>query len=327
MSIPIIAVPDIETDRDFEAFCKIVRGHSPLGNTVMFEEGRVAGRLIRFTAPDELNIRVWDFTLSTAAHLVSRPAKAAEHTAASLIFVLQPRACQLTRIGNHFQFYKADYPFQLTVRRSTRLWFQADAHQAIRLIEMHIGARFLEESNDIFANQGAGLLPDNHSFIELRLCTPRTLWRLETLTDIMRVEHPPLLQIKSLCIDCITELFSSMPSVSGESRTLSAYEDEMRTLEELINSRLCGTLPPLATLARQTGMSLSTLKRHFKARHGMNIYEYYLSRKMSFAKKLLEEQQLSVNAIAEMLHYESVSNFIETFKKHHGFSPGRMKKR
>jgi AraC-like DNA-binding protein len=47
---------------------------------------------------------------------------------------------------------------------------------------------------------------------------------------------------------------------------------------------------------------------------------------MELAKTLLLQQPCSVNEMAELMGYEKVSHFIEIFKKHHGCSPGSVKK-
>ena len=55
------------------------------------------------------------------------------------------------------------------------------------------------------------------------------------------------------------------------------------------------------------------------------MYQYYLQKKMEIARRLLEKDGLSVNDTAETLHYASVSNFIETFRKYYGRTPGSVK--
>ncbi len=327
MLIPTIVVPHVEKDEDFDAFRRMVNSSSVSGNTLLFDARWASGRLARFTVSDGLNICVWDFNLRIPTQLTNLPVKNAVNKEVSLIFVLQPQACQLRRIGNHSQFYRADHPFQLSIPRSTVLQFQVTPQQGTRIVEMHIGEQYLETTpGNSLCNLAETLFSDAHPFIEFRLCSQHTLSRLETLADMIRIENGSFQKISSLCADLILNTFGNMP-ISEQPHLPSIYEERMLMLEDLINTRLCGRLPPQATIASQVGMSLSTMKRHFKMQYGSNIYEYYLARKMSLAKKLLQEQQLSVNAIAEMLNYESVSNFIESFKKHHGFSPGRMKKR
>ena len=86
-------------------------------------------------------------------------------------------------------------------------------------------------------------------------------------------------------------------------------------------------MPALAAIAQQVALSESTLKRYFKIFFGTSVYDYYLQKKMHLAKGLLLEKMMTVNEIADMMGYEKVSNFIDIFKKHHGFSPGAIKKR
>ena len=97
--------------------------------------------------------------------------------------------------------------------------------------------------------------------------------------------------------------------------------------EAILQAHLQKNLPRLQNIAQQVALSESTLKRYFKAIFGKSVYEYYLEKKMDFAKTLMMGKPISVNETAELLGYEKVSNFIDIFKKHHGFSPGSMKKR
>jgi AraC-like DNA-binding protein len=47
---------------------------------------------------------------------------------------------------------------------------------------------------------------------------------------------------------------------------------------------------------------------------------------MDMARALLVQNPFTVNETAERMGYEKVSHFIEIFKKHHGCSPGSIKK-
>ena len=97
--------------------------------------------------------------------------------------------------------------------------------------------------------------------------------------------------------------------------------------EAILQAHLQKNLPRLDNIAQQVALSESTLKRYFKVTFGKSVYEYYLEKKMDFAKTLLLGKPITVNEAAEILGYEKVSNFIDIFKKHHGYSPGSMKKR
>lgn len=94
----------------------------------------------------------------------------------------------------------------------------------------------------------------------------------------------------------------------------------------ILRSSLQCPLPKLDVIARQLALSESTLKRQFKDAFGKSIYGFYLDLKMDHAKQLMQNMELSVNQVAERLGYENVSNFIEMFKKRHGYSPGSIKR-
>ena len=104
------------------------------------------------------------------------------------------------------------------------------------------------------------------------------------------------------------------------------HYQKMQAVEKILRDHMQTPLPDMETIARMSTTSLSTLKRHFKGVYGKGIYEYYLEIKMEFAKRLLLENDLSVNEVAFRLNYEKVSSFIDTFKKHQGFSPGSLRR-
>jgi len=87
------------------------------------------------------------------------------------------------------------------------------------------------------------------------------------------------------------------------------------------------TPPRMGMIAKMVALSESTLKRYFKLIHGKSVYDYYLDKKMDLARTILVQKPYSVNEIAELMGYGKVSHFIEIFKKHHGCSPGSIKKK
>jgi len=103
------------------------------------------------------------------------------------------------------------------------------------------------------------------------------------------------------------------------------YFQVIRKVEQRLIRSLESTLPSQKELAREFAMSESTLKRYFKAIYGKTMYDYYLEKKMDFAKWLLQEKKINVSETAFMLGYEKVSAFIVIFKKYHKILPGSLK--
>ena len=55
--------------------------------------------------------------------------------------------------------------------------------------------------------------------------------------------------------------------------------------------------------------------------------EYFFDLKITEAKRLLLESELSVSKISDMLNYSSIHNFSRAFKRATGDSPQNYKKR
>jgi len=97
----------------------------------------------------------------------------------------------------------------------------------------------------------------------------------------------------------------------------------IREVEKTIISTIEGKMPSIQQLARDYSMSAPTLKRHFKQAFGTSIYNYYLTKKMEFAKEMLLKTKC-VNEVSYALGYESVSHFTAIFKKFHGYCPSKI---
>ena len=137
------------------------------------------------------------------------------------------------------------------------------------------------------------------------------------------------LHIKAEVFLLIAEFFRKISSRSTqeilESKVL--YYDKIMMAEQILKENLNNIFPGVDTIAKKVALSESTLKRYFKTVFNKSLNEYYLEIKMEHAKRLMLEKPITVNEVAAMLNYEKVSSFIETFKKHHGYSPGHLKRK
>lgn len=105
----------------------------------------------------------------------------------------------------------------------------------------------------------------------------------------------------------------------------SSHLSEIVIIEARVREHLDTELPQLKKLAGQVHMSASTLKRHFKAVYGKNIYEYYLEKKMDLAKRMLMKDGLSISEVAYTLGYEKAGSLTTAFKKVYGLLPRDIK--
>ena len=63
----------------------------------------------------------------------------------------------------------------------------------------------------------------------------------------------------------------------------------------------------------------------FKDIEKISISEYIVKQKMHYAKKLLDEGNLTILEIAYEVGYENPSKFSKVFKKYYGMLPSKFK--
>ena len=80
-------------------------------------------------------------------------------------------------------------------------------------------------------------------------------------------------------------------------------------------------------LARELGVSVSTLKNAFRKESGGGVNKYYIEMKLSHASKLLCESNRTVGEISDSLGFASQFYFSEQFKQHYGLSPTEYRRR
>uniref|UniRef100_B8HX82 Transcriptional regulator, AraC family n=1 Tax=Cyanothece sp. (strain PCC 7425 / ATCC 29141) TaxID=395961 RepID=B8HX82_CYAP4 len=79
--------------------------------------------------------------------------------------------------------------------------------------------------------------------------------------------------------------------------------------------------PSLLALARQVGLNDCTLKRGFRQVLGTTTFGYVHEQRMHWARKLLEQQRMSVKEVAHTVGYLNPSQFTAAFKRTYGITP------
>lgn len=86
------------------------------------------------------------------------------------------------------------------------------------------------------------------------------------------------------------------------------------------------SLVTLDGIAEEFNMSVSTLQRRFKSRHGVTVIDYIRNNKLDEAKRLLVANSLSIGEIAFLAGYKHPSNFLAAFKKRFEISAGEYRR-
>ena len=111
----------------------------------------------------------------------------------------------------------------------------------------------------------------------------------------------------------------------GEQPSAQNPDDSIARSIRYMNQHLFESLS-VQQVAQAVNLSPSHFSRQFKARTGYSPYEYIVLRRIDKAKYLLTSTRQSVKEIAYQIGYNSEENFIHSFQKHVGISPGLFRK-
>ena len=111
----------------------------------------------------------------------------------------------------------------------------------------------------------------------------------------------------------------------GEGTPAAGQRDRMTQAIRYMNHHLYEPIT-VQTVADAVSLSPSPFSRQFKVHTGYSPYEYIVLRRIDKAKHLLTSTQMSVKEIAYHTGYNSEENFIHSFQKNVGISPGMFRK-
>jgi AraC-like DNA-binding protein len=321
-------------EEDFNRFLKQIDGEADPGGDIRLS-GRIArGVIKKFHLDVGLNMRVWDvvFQQPVILHKEGLTVQQQSNTL-NAIYMLTPENIALKSVGHHQQFTRAWSRDVLLVSDDVHMELQVQAHRPVQIIDFNITTYWFEQqvkNSESAAKKNLQPAEDwNFPVIRIEPCSSRDSLVTNKLFHIAMHEKndSPPLHALSACM--LTDLLLNVLTADSKKAPMykDVYYEKIMQVEAILQEHLQKNLPPLAAIAQQVALSESTLKRYFKIFFGTSVYDYYLQKKMHLAKGMLLEKMMTVNEIADMMGYEKVSNFIDIFKKHHGFSPGAIKKR
>jgi len=167
---------------------------------------------------------------------------------------------------------------------------------------------------------------------------PRVLWKVLPLSaNMVLVAHSlldnpfrkgvRLLHAEAKALDLLCEVLHSAEAESSDRPTLSEREiRQLDTARRILTADL-GASQTIGDIAASIGMSASKLKRAFKSRFGMTIFDYGLECRMRHALELLRARRFSVGQVAHTVGYRHQTSFAAAFKEHFGFSPREARRK
>lgn len=117
--------------------------------------------------------------------------------------------------------------------------------------------------------------------------------------------------------------FVNQKFVTNHSAEYKIPEEQLKKAVLFINEHLCDKLT-LEMIAKELYISVNQLCKLFKSALGTTVMKYVVGKRISQAKKYLKSG-ISVSETAEKCGFYDYANFIRTFTKCVGTSPGKYK--
>ena len=330
-SIPLFR---LDSEEDFKNFSLETGGQLEDENTAIRFSGALGrGYIKKWHLDAGLYVRMWDCVFSKPVELVKEASPMfVTNKGFSLLGILTPESVELKSINQHQQSnILREKSFSL-VPDAVNAGMHLHPHLPVQLIDFTISSYWLKQQPG-YIHVGRyfndGMISDTDIPVLTAPCSVRNNPVAGKLFSSLNGKTQDITGLLSLSVALIRDFLNSTSREETDktSTHIDLYYEKIKEAEAMLVSHLQNTLPRLSFIAQKVALSESTLKRYFKLIYGRSIYEYYLNKKMEMARELILQRPLTVNETAELMGYEKVSNFIDIFKKYHGYSPGSIKKK
>ncbi|TDQ06616.1 helix-turn-helix domain-containing protein [Pedobacter metabolipauper] len=100
--------------------------------------------------------------------------------------------------------------------------------------------------------------------------------------------------------------------------------DKMHEVKEFLMNNMNQQFS-LRSLAHMVGTNEFNLKRDFKLAFGTTVFGYLTDYKMTLAKRMLIEKDVTIAEVSEKTGYKYATHFSSAFKKYFGYLPNKIK--
>lgn len=224
--------------------------------------------------------------------------------------------------ANHLIFNSGNSEVKFTVMPETE----------VKAIVISMERKWLEEEFSYFIPSFRELLEnfirEDSSIFQCERALPADYKNAAELFHHLSAGESDIFYIKSKILLLLSHFFKGVfAQKKGETGSGHSFQYlKMKQVQGIIMDHINDDLPATASIAKEVGLSESSLKKYFRMTFDTSIYDFYLQKKMEHARSLLVEKQLPVKEVAYMLGYEKCGSFIRIFKKHFNLSPGMLQK-
>lgn len=264
-----------------------------------------------------LQARFWDCCFNEGIEFFSNENPKIENTHFTLAFFFKMQGLRFAHKGTFLQenlvwdtlFISASTDYKINIIPNVRL----------QCLGISFSKKWHENNvfkdNDAFNKLKAKINSTNEfSLLESMSVSEKKM--MEELLEESWKKSLGTFYIKSAVLKIVCDFFYKLKEKQGLNLTEASPVASILDIEKYLCDQILSPMPNLKDLANKFLMSESTLKRHFKKRYGVNMSNYFITKKMEYAKEVMENKNTDINEIAHMLGYKNACNFKTMFKKY-----------
>lgn len=150
----------------------------------------------------------------------------------------------------------------------------------------------------------------------------------QVINDIIACKRTGLFKRMYLESKIIELLMLQLEQLANDERPTSfkkADIDKIYAVKEFISQNMDRQIS-LIDMAHQFGTNEFTLKKGFKELFGNTVFGFWNDLKMTEAMRMLREQEMLVNEVADAIGYQNARHFSTAFTRKFGITPSQIKK-
>jgi len=305
-----------------------------LNGSIQIPSSSGAGTIKKIELDRGITMRLWNFNLNQSISFHKLPdSNAEEGKIFNISYLFTPGSVEIRRKGFQKTMHLPSSINTIFFSGDSEIDFEFNTGSSLHAVALSVTYSWLRQA---FSDDDAKI----KSFIEelnnrqyptmlLESSSPEEYRVVSDIYGTGTLDLKSLLHLKAEVLLLVAEFFKKISSGSATAipENNIVYYERIIKAEKILKENLNGIFPGIDGVAKKVSLSESTLKRYFKKVFHKSLHEYYLELKMEHAKRLMLEKNVTVNEVASILSYKKVSSFIETFKKHHGYSPGQLKRK
>jgi AraC-like DNA-binding protein len=316
---------DIHEQRSFEEIIRVLNG-TQSGDTIHFNNNILKGHLITNKADKGLAIAKWKCSPFQTVYIRKPAAAEGQEKKFLLLYFLTPTSFYVSQ-RKRIQIRGSRNNILLS--NETSLEFCLSPKQQFYLFEISFSPSWLiEQLKD--ADYSIKQILDEYisSNRQTILIEPFTLEEYKLLHELevcLLIDKAENFFVRSRVYNLLVSYFAKIIKRNEAPIIQTSVQYDQLIEAEMLIMQNIKRPPSIDFVARSVNMSVASLIRKFKIIHGKSIYEYYISKKMELARKIVIELRIPIKQIAEIMGYNQASAFIESFTKQYGYTPGQLK--